>query len=216
MSRLVAFNKPYAVLSQYTDEGSNRQTLKRFFVNERLYPAGRLDYDSEGLLLLTDNGTLQHAISHPKFKQTKTYWVQVDGQITEQALAQLRRGVLLKDGMTAPAQAQAMEEPQALWPRDPPIRYRANIPTSWLCLSITEGKNRQVRRMTAAVGFPTLRLIRAAIGDWQLLDLAAQPGTFSELPPDSYGNLLKRYRANAPAHPGRSASVPPSGSRRRR
>ncbi len=178
MSRLVLFNKPYGVLSQFTDE-QGRMTLKHFFTEDRIYPAGRLDFDSEGLLLLTDDGKLQQRISDPRFKLPKTYWVQVDGNITETAIQQLSQGVQLKDGMTRPATAKRMAAPGNLWPRNPPIRYRAAIPTSWLSLTIHEGRNRQVRRMTAAVGFPTLRLIRYQIGDWSLGDM--QPGEHIEV-----------------------------------
>ncbi|QQD20001.1 pseudouridine synthase [Spongiibacter nanhainus] len=175
MSELILFNKPFRVMSQFTDD-QGRATLADYIKISGIYPAGRLDYDSEGLMALTDDGKLQSAISHPQAKRSKTYWVQVDGDIDEAALAQLRRGVDLKDGPTLPAEAQRIEEPKDLWPRQPPVRYRANIPTSWLQLTITEGRNRQVRRMTAAVGFPTLRLVRAAIGDWQLGDLP--PGQY--------------------------------------
>lgn len=178
MSRLVLFNKPYGVLSQFTDEGG-RPTLKQFFPDDHIYPAGRLDFDSEGLLLLTDDGRLQHRISDPRYKLPKTYWAQVDGEISDEAIRRLQEGIKLKDGPARPAQARRMTEPDGLWPRDPPIRYRAAIPTSWLELTISEGRNRQVRRMTAAVGFPTLRLIRARIGDWVLDDL--QPGAAREL-----------------------------------
>ena len=174
MSRLVLFNKPYGVLSQFTDN-NGRNTLKQFFPDEHIYPAGRLDFDSEGLLLLTDDGQLQHRISDPRYKLPKTYWAQVDGDLSDEAIRQLTRGVTLKDGPTRPALARRIEEPGDLWPRDPPIRYRAAIPTSWLELTISEGRNRQVRRMTAATGFPTLRLIRAAIGEWTIEGL--QPGT---------------------------------------
>ncbi len=160
---LIAFNKPFQVMSQFSPEG-DKSTLKDFIDIPRVYPAGRLDYDSEGLLLLTDDGRLQARISDPQHKLPKTYWVQVEGEITSEAIQALCKGVLLKDGMTKPAQAIAMAEPVHLWPRNPPVRYRAAIPTSWLSLTIREGRNRQVRRMTAAVGFPTLRLIRYAVG----------------------------------------------------
>lgn len=157
-------------MSQFSPEGE-KLTLKDFIDIPRVYPAGRLDYDSEGLLLLTDDGRLQARISNPQHKLPKTYWVQVEGEITPEAIASLSKGVLLKDGMTQPAQAMAMVEPAGLWPRNPPVRYRAAIPTSWLSLTIREGRNRQVRRMTAAVGFPTLRLIRYRIGQITLDDL---------------------------------------------
>ncbi len=175
---LIAFNKPFQVMSQFSPEG-DKLTLKDFIEIPRVYPAGRLDYDSEGLLLLTDNGRLQARISDPQHKLPKTYWVQVEGEITPEAIDRLTKGVLLKDGMTKPAQASAIAEPAHLWPRNPPVRYRANIPTSWLSLTIVEGRNRQVRRMTAAVGFPTLRLIRYAVGHVCLAELA--PGKWMPL-----------------------------------
>ena len=169
---LLLFNKPFNVLSQFTDD-AQRATLAEYIAIPDIYPAGRLDFDSEGLLLLTDDGRLQQRIANPRHKLAKTYWVQVEGTISEDALRSLRNGVLLKDGMTLPAQARALPAPE-LWPRDPPIRVRKNVPDSWLELTIHEGRNRQVRRMTAAVGFPTLRLVRVRIGEWELGDL--QPG----------------------------------------
>ena len=160
----IRFNKPFNVLCQFSPQ-QGRQTLADYIKLKDVYAAGRLDKDSEGLLLLTDDGKLQDKIAHPKYGKSKVYWVQVDGDITSEAIEQLRRGVKLKDGKTKPAKAEKMREPKGLWERDPPVRFRANIPTSWLRLEISEGKNRQVRRMTAAVGFPTLRLIRYSIGD---------------------------------------------------
>lgn len=212
MSRLVLFNKPYGVLSQFTD-ASGRPTLKHFFADQLIYPAGRLDFDSEGLLLLTDDGQLQHRISDPRFKQPKTYWVQVDGKISDEAIRQLQAGITLKDGPTRPASARRMEEPENLWLRNPPVRYRAAIPTSWLELTISEGRNRQVRRMTAAVGFPTLRLIRAKIGNWELGNL--QPGEWLELTVESPKptGIKPTTSAQPPARP--SASARPNTRRRR-
>jgi 23S rRNA pseudouridine2457 synthase len=170
---LVRFNKPFGVLSQFTDRGApdQRATLSDFIAMPGVYPAGRLDRDSEGLLLLTDDGALQARITEPRFKLPKTYLVQVEGIPDEPALASLRRGVDLKDGRTRPAEA-AIIDPPALWPRDPPVRFRKSVPDTWLRLVISEGRNRQVRRMTAAVGHPTLRLVRWQIGDWTLGDLA--------------------------------------------
>ncbi|MEL6617500.1 MAG: rRNA large subunit pseudouridine synthase E [Pseudomonadota bacterium] len=173
----ILFNKPFGVLSQFTDKGtagSPRPTLSAYIDVPGVYPAGRLDRDSEGLMVLTSDGALQARIAHPKYKAPKTYWVQVEGEVADDALNALRKGVTLKDGPTRPAKVLRMEEPDTLWPRDPPIRVRKSVPDSWLELTITEGRNRQVRRMTAAVGFPTLRLIRARIGDWALNGL--QPG----------------------------------------
>ncbi|MDP3171385.1 MAG: pseudouridine synthase [Polaromonas sp.] len=180
--RLIVFNKPYGVLSQFTPEGRWRG-LKDFITIPDVYVAGRLDADSEGLLLLTSDGKLQARISDPRFKMDKTYWVQVEGVPHEAALQALRDGVRLNDGITRPARAALMAPPLALWPRDPPVRVRQAIPTSWVELVIREGRNRQVRRMTAAAGFPTLRLIRAAIGPWQLDGLA--PGNWREAPADA-------------------------------
>jgi len=164
---LIAFNKPFNVLCQFTD-GAGRRTLADFVTVKDVYPAGRLDYDSEGLLLLTDDGPLQKRIADPRHRMKKTYLAQVEGMPDDKALAHLRRGVKLKDGMAAPAGAGLVEEPGWLWPREPPIRHRRNIPTAWLEITITEGRNRQVRRMTAAVGHPTLRLVRVSIGTWSL------------------------------------------------
>jgi len=182
MARLIAFNKPYGVLSQFTDrgtQGSSRATLSDFIEVPNVYPAGRLDRDSEGLLLLTDDGGLQARLSSPKFKQPKTYFVQVEGVPDAAALEALRGGLVLKDGPTRPAMAETMAEPEGLWPRDPPIRVRQSVPDSWLRLTLREGRNRQVRRMTAAIGHPTLRLIRWSVGGYTLADLA--PGEWREL-----------------------------------
>ena len=179
MNRVILFNKPFGVLSQFTDkgtEGSARPTLSAFIDEPGFYPAGRLDKDSEGLLVLTDNGALQARIAHPKYKRAKTYWVQVEGTPDETALKALRQGVALKDGMTKPAQAEVIEAPAGLWDRDPPVRFRKTVPDAWLRITLREGRNRQVRRMTAHVGLPTLRLIRAQIGDWALNDL--RPGAW--------------------------------------
>ena len=179
---LILFNKPYGVLSQFTDrgtEGSPRPTLSDYIDIPKVYPAGRLDRDSEGLLLLTDDGRFQAQIADPRYKAAKTYWVQVEGQIDAPALKALSDGITLKDGPTRPAKACAMQQPDDLWPRTPPIRVRKSVPDSWLSLTLREGRNRQVRRMTAHVGFPTLRLIRASIGEWHLDGLA--PGTWRQI-----------------------------------
>lgn len=196
MATLVLLNKPFQTLSQFRDD-RGRPTLADFINIPGVYPAGRLDQDSEGLLLLTGHGPLQHRIASPANKMPKTYWAQVEGCITTAALAQLSEGVELRDGPTRPATAQAMEPPD-VWPRQPPVRERASIPTSWLCLVLTEGRNRQVRRMTAAVGFPTLRLIRYRIGDWTLDGLA--PGQY------------RRVSVHLPAAP---APKKPAGARTR-
>lgn len=177
MARLILFNKPYGVLSQFTPEG-RWQGLRDHLALPGVYAAGRLDADSEGLLILTDDGALQSRIADPRHKLAKTYWAQVEGAPDDAALEPLRRGVDLGDFVTRPAQARLLDEPASLWPRNPPIRYRASIPTTWIELVIAEGKNRQVRRMTAKIGFPTLRLIRAAIGEWKLGTL--QPGEWKE------------------------------------
>ncbi len=175
MSKLVLFNKPFGVLPQFTDRGSEtkRSTLSDYISLPGVYPAGRLDRDSEGLMMLTGDGKLQARISDPKYKMPKAYLVQVEGEVSDESLAMLQQGVELKDGLTRPAEIERLEEPD-LWPRDPPIRVRKSIPDCWLKLTISEGRNRQVRRMTAAVGHPTLRLVRWSIGDWNLEGL--QPG----------------------------------------
>lgn len=176
---LIAFNKPYGVLCQFTDRSiPPRRTLAQFDLPSGVYAAGRLDYDSEGLLLLTDDGGLGHRLTDPKHKQPKTYWVQVEGDPSDEQISALRRGVELNDGPTRPAQANRIETP-ALWSRDPPVRFRKTVPDAWLELTISEGRNRQVRRMTAAVGLPTLRLVRVAIGPYRLEGLG--PGEWRTL-----------------------------------
>lgn len=184
MSRLILFNKPYNVLSQFTDNGSgaatpSRVTLSAFIDVPDVYPAGRLDADSEGLLLLTDDGRLQARIADPKFKMPKTYLVQVEGDVAEASLDRLRQGIRLKDGPARPAEAERIPDPH-LWLRDPPVRFRKTVPDCWLRLTIREGRNRQVRRMSAAIGHPTLRLVRWAIGDWTTEGL--EPGEWRDVP----------------------------------
>ena len=178
---LILLNKPYGVLSQFTDKGtadSPRATLSDYVDVPKVYPAGRLDRDSEGLLLLTDDGRLQARITHPKFKKPKTYLVQVEGDPSDEQIARLRRGVTLKDGPTRPAQVRRLPPPD-LWPRVPPVRFRKSVPDAWLEMTITEGRNRQVRRMTAHVGLPCLRLVRWSIGDWSVEGLA--PGEWRNI-----------------------------------
>jgi 23S rRNA pseudouridine2457 synthase len=178
---LLALNKPFHVLCQFTDRSvPARRTLAEFGLPPGVYPAGRLDHDSEGLLLLTDDGALAHRITDPRHKLHKTYLVQVEGTPTETQLQALRNGVALNDGRTRPARARQLDAAPPLWPRDPPVRFRKTVADAWLELAISEGRNRQVRRMTAAVGLPTLRLVRVAIGDWQLQ--ALQPGEWRTLP----------------------------------
>ncbi len=203
------------MLSQFSASGE-KATLADFVEVPNVYPAGRLDFDSEGLLILTDDGVLQQRISSPRHKLEKTYWAQVEGSVTEEALRRLRQGIELKDGPTRPAQARIIEEP-SLWPRDPPIRERRNIPTSWVELRISEGRNRQVRRMTAAVGFPTLRLIRAAIGpitlgtlapgEWRVIDLPSELGADWLRPAEALPSSPKpRPRRHTPKNRGRSSN----------
>ncbi|MDY6890489.1 MAG: pseudouridine synthase [Pseudomonadota bacterium] len=191
MSRILLFNKPFRVLTQFTD-AKGRTTLADFIPISGVYPAGRLDFDSEGLLILTDDGRLQQHLTNPTFKLPKSYCVQLEGEIDDTALTRLRRGVQLKDGPTRPARVRRIAPPHWLWPRDPPVRLRLRQPTCWIELVITEGRNRQVRRMTAEVGFPTLRLIRCAIGDWTLTGLA--PGQW------------RQEQVHLPATPTRSPS----------
>lgn len=202
MSSLILFNKPYGVMSQFTAGSTgdqNRPTLAHYIKLPNVYPAGRLDHDSEGLLLLTDDGQVQHHIAHPAHKLPKTYWVQVEGAPNSYALTKLRQGVELNDGITLPAEARLIPTPK-LWERDPPIRSRVNIPTQWLEIVITEGKNRQIRRMTAAVGHPTLRLVRVKIGNWTLEGIA--PGEYKATTinlPKSALTEAPRGRTNRPA-----------------
>ena len=180
MPRLILFNKPHGVLCQFSADGSDKPTLADYVKVPGVYPAGRLDTDSEGLLLLTDDGRLQARIADPRFKLAKSYLVQVEGEPDAAALEALRRGVMLKDGLTRPAEAELTPAP-ALWPRDPPVRFRKTVPDSWIRLTIREGRNRQVRRMTAAVGHPTLRLVRWQVGDWTLEGI--KPGEWRDAAP---------------------------------
>jgi 23S rRNA pseudouridine2457 synthase len=195
VSDIFLFNKPFQVMSQFTD-ADGRANLSDYIRIPSIYPAGRLDYDSEGLMILTSDGELQHQISHPRHKLPKTYWVQLDGDVSDEAVAALQKGVHLNDGPTLPAIIKRMDEPAGLWARTPPVRFRANIPTSWISLTISEGRNRQVRRMTAAIGFPTLRLIRASIGDWSIENLA--PGEYTSL---TLGPEFIRYKPRRSAKP---------------
>ncbi len=178
MGRILLFNKPFGVISQFSRDGMH-PTLADYIALPGFYPAGRLDTDSEGLLVLTDDGKLQHRITDPKHKLSKTYWVQVEGIPDDAALSKLRSGIRLSDFTTQPADAERMDEPKNLWPRNPPVRFRKQVPTSWIELTIREGKNRQVRRMTAAAGFPTLRLIRYRIGEWTLDGI--EPGVWQRI-----------------------------------
>jgi 23S rRNA pseudouridine2457 synthase len=181
--RYIAFNKPYGVLSQFSSSDAGR-TLKDYIPVTRVYPVGRLDQDSEGLLLLTDDGGLQHRLTDPKFAHPRTYWVQVERMPDENALRQLQQGVVIQNYRTLPAQVRLLDAEPQLAPRDPPIRFRKNVPTAWLEITLIEGRNRQVRRMTAAVGHPTLRLVRVAIGELRLSGLKIDPGRWRELKPE--------------------------------
>jgi 23S rRNA pseudouridine2457 synthase len=202
---LLLLNKPYRVLTQFTSE-DGKATLRDFVHAPGMRPAGRLDYDSEGLVLLTNSGPLQAQLADPRWKQDKTYLVQVEGEIGDDALAGLRRGVKLNDGMTLPAETDRTDEPAWLWPRDPPIRFRKAIPTSWLKLTIREGRNRQVRRMTAAVNLPTLRLIRWSVGPWTLEGLT--PGASRPVDAAEIAAFMKRsaVKGTKPKFPYRPAS----------
>lgn len=208
MPKMILFNKPFMVLCQFRDK-DGRPVLADYIKKPGVYPAGRLDHDSEGLLLLTDDGQLQARIADPRWKLPKTYWVQVEGEVTEAALQHLRDGVELNDGLTLPADALRIDQPD-IWDRTPPVRYRASIPTSWVELVIREGRNRQVRRMTAAVGFPTLRLVRVAIGPWRVDGLA--PGEWREVDvptPDGPGGT----GGGKPSESPKRRNVRPEGDR---
>ena len=211
MPSLLLLNKPFDVLCQFTD-GEGRRTLADFVDVPGVYPAGRLDRDSEGLVLLTDDGTLQHRVSHPRHKLVKRYAVQVDGRIDAAALARLAGGVTLADGPARAVRAEAIDPPDWLWPREPPVRHRARIPTSWIELALDEGRNRQVRRMTAAVGHPTLRLVRIAIGPFALDGLA--PGRHRAASADALPPVAAPDRASRPRRPGGGRRRPAAGRRR--
>ena len=210
MARIILFNKPFGVLSQFTDPEGDRETLANYLNRPGFKPAGRLDYDSEGLLILTDSGVFQARIADPRHKMAKIYWVQVEGEPQEKDLDRLRAGVLLRDGPTLPAEVERIDEPSGLWTRTPPIRYRASIPTSWLSLTIQEGRNRQVRRMTAAVGYPTLRLVRAQIGKWGLDGML--PGEFRES--EILGIPERQNRGQRPLNASIRSSSHPSRARK--
>lgn len=210
-NRIILLNKPFQVLCQFSPH-EGKTTLAEYIQQPSIYPAGRLDYDSEGLLLLTGDGQLQHRLTDPKHKLPKTYWAQVEGEVSEQALAQLQHGVMLKDGKTRAALAERISEPSVLWQRNPPIRSRVNIPTSWIQLTISEGRNRQVRRMTAAVGYPTLRLVRAAIGPWSIGSL--QPGESCIEPVPE--NLLKAASKTTSNKPVKSGKAAPESSKQQK
>ena len=200
MSRLLLLNKPFGVICQFSPEGAH-PTLAALVPVPGVYPAGRLDVDSEGLVVLTDDGAVQAAVASPRHKLPKAYWVQVEGTLTEDALVRLRAGVRLNDGPTLPARARAVEEPEGLWAREPPIRVRRHIPTAWIELELREGRNRQVRRMTAAVGLPTLRLVRHRIGPWNVEGLA--PGQWREVVPRSPATFAQQ----APGNRGKALST---------
>lgn len=210
MSRLILFYKPYGVLSKFTPEpGTAHRTLRDFIPIPNVYPAGRLDHDSEGLLLLTDDGALQHTLTDPRFAHTRTYWAQVEGIPTPEALQQLRQGVDIRGYKTRPAQVRLLDQEPDLPPRDPPIRVRPSIPTAWIEITLTEGRNRQVRRMTAATGYPTLRLVRIRSGDWSLDGL--QPGKWREVtaaavPPKGTPPRGRTDRSRKPARSARANS----------